>query len=84
MLEKFFKESDPVMLSGGLTFVVDDKVFVRTWKMAVTRYSERKLAVEEAIKTQDIGAFKELQEQCVFDNLVSVLDKYPYSVLSKK
>ena len=84
MLEKVFKECDPVMLSSGITFVIDDKVFVRTWKTAISRYSERKAAIDEAIKTQDIGAFKELQAECVFDNLVRVLDKYPYSIVTMK
>lgn len=82
--EAVFKEIDPNVTSRGLEFHVDDKTFARTWKTAITKYSERKVALEIAIKNQDIGAFKQIQEESTFDNLVGVLDRMPYTVQASK
>ena len=80
LAEMVFREADAATLYGGIRFTVSDRTFVKTWKSAILRHSEMQAQLQQAIKNQDIGAFKELQEESVFDNLVNVLEKYPYSV----
>jgi DNA polymerase elongation subunit (family B) len=80
--KKFHDNKD--IKSRGLAFRIEDKTFLRTWKAAINKADEHRAALKAAIDSQDIGAFKALQEEFVFENLINMHDVVPYVIGSSK